>query len=62
MYWNFQRRNEFQKLKNLNLPYLRHIEPSELLGIIPYLSCIVSLNLQMTYTIDQVSWTLNDRT
>ncbi|ODM98086.1 F-box/LRR-repeat protein 20 [Orchesella cincta] len=40
------------RLRELNLAYLRHVEPAQLMQLIPHLSSIISLNLMMTSTID----------
>ncbi|CAG7825672.1 unnamed protein product [Allacma fusca] len=54
IHYGFQFLLRCKRLRDLNLSYLRHVEPRQLLSIIPSLSSIVSLNLQMTCAIDQV--------
>jgi hypothetical protein len=44
----------FQNLRQLNVSYLRHLNPSVLMGLVPCFSSLVSLNLRMTLTVDQV--------
>ncbi|KAK7793601.1 hypothetical protein R5R35_011115 [Gryllus longicercus] len=43
-----------QNLKRLDISYLRHINPNILLGLVPRFSSLVSLNLRMTLTVDQM--------
>jgi hypothetical protein len=44
----------FQNLRQLNISYLRHLNPSVLMGLVPCFTKLVSLNLRMTLTVDQV--------
>ena len=44
----------FQNLRQLNISYLRHLNPSVLMGLVPCFNKLVSLNLRMTLTVDQV--------
>jgi hypothetical protein len=44
----------FQNLRQLNVSYLRHLNPSVLMGLVPCFSSLVSLNLRMTLAVDQV--------
>jgi hypothetical protein len=44
----------FQNLRKLNISYLRHMNPNVLMGLVPCFSNLVSLNLRMTFTVDQV--------
>ncbi|KDR12280.1 hypothetical protein L798_13769 [Zootermopsis nevadensis] len=43
-----------KSLKQLNISYLRHMNPSVLMGLVPCFSNLVSLNLRMTLTVDQL--------
>ncbi|XP_066995283.1 uncharacterized protein [Anabrus simplex] len=43
-----------KKLKRLDISYLRHVNPNVLLGLVPNFTELVSLNLRMTLTVDQV--------
>jgi hypothetical protein len=44
----------FQNLRKLNVSYLRHMNPGVLMGLVPCFAKLVSLNLRMTLTVDQV--------
>ncbi|XP_023711442.1 uncharacterized protein LOC111866586 isoform X3 [Cryptotermes secundus] len=43
-----------KNLRKLNVSYLRHMNPNVLMGLVPCFSKLVSLNLRMTLTVDQV--------
>jgi hypothetical protein len=51
----------FQNLRQLNISYLRHLNPNVLMGLVPCFSKLVSLNLRMTLTVDQVRQRSNKR-
>nr|CAD7410430.1 unnamed protein product [Timema cristinae] len=42
------------KLKKLNISYLKYLNPNVLLSLVPCFSNLVSLNLKMTLTVDQL--------
>ncbi|XP_069694168.1 F-box/LRR-repeat protein 2-like isoform X5 [Periplaneta americana] len=46
--------NRCKNLKKLNISYLRHINPAVLMGLVPCFCNLVSLNLRMTLTVDQL--------
>ncbi|CAL8084494.1 unnamed protein product [Orchesella dallaii] len=52
VYYGLQFLPRCTRLRDLNLAYLRHVEPNQLMKLIPHLSSIISLNLMMTSTID----------
>lgn len=43
-----------KNLRKLNVSYLRHMNPNVLMGLVPCFSKLVSLNLRMTLTVDQL--------